>query len=357
MPAGTITGIDIGSTAIRVVETTRGRRNDASVANFGQLPLAAEAVVGGLIIDPGAVTAGLKKLWSEQKFKNKNVVLGVTGAQILVREMTLPNLPAKELKQTLPFQVRELLPMPVEKALLDFYPLSDPGKGETVHGLVVAAPKENVLTMIRAVERAGLRVARVDLASFATLRSAALLAAPVEAIVDMGAHASTVVVHAEGRPLIVRTVPRGGADLTGVIAERLSVAPDVAEALKCRFGLTSVAEVQTGQDAVPGNDVNIGPLRGVITEAIRPLVSEIRSSLAYVKSVDDQARVSNIALTGGAAMLPGLLDLLQHELDVEVLLADPLRRLNESRKRGQHDELARYRSSAAVSIGLTLGAA
>ena len=115
--------------------------------------------------------------------------------------------------------------------------------------------------------------------------------------------------------------------------------------------------MQTGQDAVPGNDVNIGPLRGVITEAIRPLVSEIRSSLAYVKSVDDQARVSNIALTGGGAMLPGLLDLLQHELDVEVLLADPLRRLNESRKRGQHDELARYRSSAAVSIGLTLGAA
>lgn len=356
MSTGTLTGIDIGSTSIRVVETSRGRA-DVSVANFGQVELPPGAVQGGLIIDPAAVTAALKQLWSKNKFKNKDVVLGVTSAQILVREMTLPNLPAKELKQTLPFQVRELLPMPVDKALLDFYPLADPGKGETVHGLVVAAPKENVLTTVRAVEKAGLRVARVDLASFAILRSAALLTAPVEAIVDLGAHASTVVVHADGRPLIVRTVPRGGADITAVIAERLTITAQDAEALKCRFGLEDYAPTQDGQTAVQGQDANIARLPGIITEAIRPLISEIRSSFAYVKSVDDQARVSNLALTGGGAMLPGLVDLLRRELDVEVFLADPLRRLNEIRKRGKHNELARYRSSAAISIGLTLGAA
>jgi type IV pilus assembly protein PilM len=356
MSAGTITGIDIGSTSIRIVETTRGK-DHPSLANFGQAPLPKGAVHGGLITEPAAVTAALKQLWSEHKFKNKDVVLGVTSAQILVREMTLPNLPAKELKQSLPFQVRELLPMPVDKALLDFYPFADPGKSETVHGLVVAAPKENVLTTVRAVEKAGLRVARVDLASFAILRSAAVLSEPVEAIVDIGAHASTVVVHADGRPLIVRTVPRGGADITAVIAERLGITAEAAEALKCRFGLDRYATTQAGQTAVQDHDASIGRLPGIIAEAIRPLVGEIRSSFAYVKSVDDQARVANLALTGGGAMLPGLIDLLHTELDVDVFVADPLRRLNETRKRGKHNELARFRSSAAISIGLTLGAA
>jgi type IV pilus assembly protein PilM len=350
--AGMLTGIDIGSTAIRVVETSRSK-DDPSVANFGQLSLPTDAVCGGLITAPGAVTDALKQLWAEHKFKNRQVVVGVTGAQILVREMTVPNLPARELKQTLPFQVRELLPMPVDKALLDFYPLADPGKSPTVRGLVVAAPKENVLTTVRAVERAGLRVARVDLASFAILRSAAVLAAPVEAIVDLGAHASTIVVHANGRPLIVRTVPRGGADITAVIAERMTVPAAEAEALKCRFGL---GRASTGPMSLVGPP-EAGRVAAIVTEAIRPLIGEIRSSIAYVKSGDAQARVANLALTGGGATLPGLPDLLHRELGVDVFLADPLQRLNESRKRGKHNELARFRSSAAISIGLTLGAA
>jgi type IV pilus assembly protein PilM len=356
MPSGTITGIDIGSTAIRVVETNRGR-SDHFVSEFGQIMLPEGAVNGGMVIDAAVVTGALKKLWSDHSFKSKSVVLGVTGAQVLVREMTLPNLPAKELKQALPFQVREQLPMPVEKALLDFYPLADPGKSETVHGLVVAAPKENVLTMVRAVEKAGLRVARVDLASFAMMRSVALLAAPVEAIVDIGAYASTVVVHAEGRPLIVRTVPRGGADITALLAERLGVPVEEAEELKCRFGLKPVSAVQPGQAAVPNQDANVGRVAMVVTEALRPLISEIRSSFAYVKSVDAQAGVGNVGLTGGGATLPGLIERLQAEFEVDVFLADPLQRLNEARKRGKHNELACMRSSAAISIGLTLGAA
>jgi type IV pilus assembly protein PilM len=353
---GMLTGIDIGSTAIRVVETSRSK-DEASVANFGQLPLPADAVRGGLIADPSAVTDALKQMWATHKFKNKQVVVGVTSAQILVREMSVPNLPDRELKQALPFQVRELLPMPVDKALLDFYPLADPGKSPTIRGLVVAAPKENVLTTVRAVERAGLRVARVDLASFAILRSAAVLAAPVEAIVDLGAHASTIVVHADGRPLIVRTVPRGGGDITDVIAERLTVPVADAEALKCRFGLHEFAAHQPGQSAVAGQDANVGRVAGIVAEAIRPLIGEIRSSIAYVKSADAQARVANLGLTGGGAMLPGLPDLLHRELGIDVFLADPLRRLNESRRRGKHNELARFRSSAAISLGLTLGAA
>jgi type IV pilus assembly protein PilM len=245
--------------------------------------------------------------------------------------------------------------MPVDKALLDFFPLSEPGKSETVTGLVVAAPKENVLTTVRAVERAGLRVARVDLASFAILRSAAVLAAPVEAIVDIGAHASTVVVHAGGRPLIVRTIPRGGADITDVITERLTVSAEDAESLKCRFGMENYGDVQTGQAAVTGMDDKIGRLPAIVTEAVRPLLGEIRSSFAYLKS-DASSRVAGVALTGGGALLPGLLDHLRRELGVEVELADPLRRLDDS-PRGKHNQLAHYRSSAAISIGLTLGAA
>ena len=339
----TLTGIDIGSTSIRAVETTRGNKNPV-VTNFGQVPMLPGVVQGGVINDERAVSAALKQLWAEYKFKSKEVVVGVTSHQIVVRELMVPNLPARELRQSLPFQVRDILPIPVDKALLDFYPLEKPRKGEDVRGLLIAAPKETVLTTVRAVERAGLHVSRVDLASFALLRSAARLGAHAEAVADLGAHATTIVIHVDGEPRIVRTIPRGGAEITDAISARLSISRDEAEALKTQIGLLPSENNLASE---------------VILEAVRPLIGELRSSFAYLSSAPNSQtnRVASLGLCGGSARIPGLVDVLSRELDIEVYLADPLMRLRESRRRGKHNQLAMFRSSAAISIGLTLGAA
>ena len=95
----------------------------------------------------------------------------------------------------------------------------------------------------------------------------------------------------------------------------------------------------------------------VVTEAVRPLVGEIRSSLNYYSSSHPNSPVSRLALVGGAALLPGLTTKLSDELGVVAYLSDPLQRMHDSRSGGRHDVLGRFRSSAAVSIGLTLGAA
>jgi type IV pilus assembly protein PilM len=95
----------------------------------------------------------------------------------------------------------------------------------------------------------------------------------------------------------------------------------------------------------------------VVAEAIRPLISEIRSSFNYFAQGNPDTRIKRLALVGGAALLPGLPEKLTDELGVPAFLSDPLQRVNDSRKGGRHDALGRLRSSAAVSVGLTLGAA
>src|ERR1700709_1603059 len=220
MASNAPTGVDIGSASIRAVGTNRVK-DMSVVSNFGQAPLPAGVVTGGVINDEKVVIGALKHLWGEHKFRNRDVVLGVTSHQIVVREITLPHLPNREFRQALPFQVRDQLPMAVDKALLDFYPLEKPRKGEDIRGLLIAAPKELVLPTVNTVERAGLRVVRVDLASFAILRSAARLDATGEAIADVGAQTTSVVIHVDGEPRIVRTIPRGGAEITDAIANRL----------------------------------------------------------------------------------------------------------------------------------------
>ncbi len=166
MAAPSVVGLDIGSMSIRAAEA--GRTKDGPVlSNFGYAPVPPGVVQGGVIIDEAIITALLKELWATGKFRTKRVVLGVTNPQVVVREMAVNNLPRAEMRQALPFQVRDALPLPVEKSLLDFCPLEPPGTKETVRGLLVAAPKDAVLTAVKATERAGLHVERVDLASFA----------------------------------------------------------------------------------------------------------------------------------------------------------------------------------------------
>jgi type IV pilus assembly protein PilM len=348
MAAVTLTGLDIGSTSIRAAEISRAK-NGPAIRAFGQAPLPHGAVRGGIVHDDKVVTLALKRLWSSSRLRGREVVLGVTNPQVVVRQMSVSNLPGRELRRSLPFQVGDLLPLPVERSVLDFYPLESPGDSKTVRGLLIAAPKEAVLTAVHATERAGLHVARVDLASFALLRAASRLDAQVEAIVDIGAQATSVVVHADGEPLIVRTIPRGGAEITEAIATGLDISGPEAESLKCRVGLRTDEGPETAE---------------VVGEAVRPLVNEIRSSFVYLSAGGRQARVTRLALSGGGSLLPGLVEALSEQLALEVVFADPLARLRDlrgarlgGRRRSEHDTLERSRSSAAVSIGLTLGAA
>ena len=334
-------GLDIGSTSIRAVEAARTKDRPV-INNFGQALLPAGAMVGGVVKDERAVTNALRQLWAAQSFNSKSVSIGVTHQQVVVREIEVSNLPKKEMRQALPFQVRDVLPLPVDEALLDFYPLEEAGNNDTVRGLLVAAPKDAVLQLVRAVERAGLHVEHVDLSVFAALRAAAHLANDTEAVIDIGANGTNIVIHTNGVPQIVRTIPRGGAEVTKLIASRLGMPPAEAEVIKCRVGL------------VRGEGVDSAD---VVEEAIRPLISEIRSSFSYYASSHNAERVARLALVGGAAQLPGLTEKLAQTLGVPTFLSDPLQRVNDSRRGGRHDVLGRFRSSAAVSIGLTLGAA
>jgi type IV pilus assembly protein PilM len=331
-------GLDIGSDSIRAAET-RHDKGGVTITRFGRVPLPRGVVRGGVINDEKAVTGALRQLWTTGRFRGRKVVLGVTNRQVVVREMSVTNLPPRELKQSLPFQVRHVLPLPVENALLDFYPLEDAGSSKTVRGLLIAAPKEPVLTAVQATEHAGLHVARVDLASFALLRATARLDEGVEAIVDIGAHTTTVVIHRDGEPLIVRTVPRGGAEITDTIAQRLDLSFEAADELKRRVGLRD-GEEPGAQDVIAG--------------AVRPLINEIRSSFAYLTAGDQPARVERLGLTGGGCALPGLADVLSADLGVGVVIADPLARLRDCAK-GARGDVEQSGPAAAVAIGLTLG--
>ena len=130
--------------------------------------------------------------------------MGVANQRVIVRQLDLPWMERAELRSSLAFQVQDFLPMPIDTAVLDFFPLEEVA-GESgsrmLRGLLVAAARETVLANVTCAENAGLTVDAVDLTSFAVLRAMGRqtgLEVETEALIDIGARVTNVVVHSAG---------------------------------------------------------------------------------------------------------------------------------------------------------------
>src|SRR4051812_8131671 len=300
MPRRTAIGLDIGTSVVRAVELSLGR-NGVTLERFGQLVLPPDAVDDGQVVDPEAVAKALRKLWAATKLSHKRVVLGVANQRVIVRQLELPWLQRSELAASLPFQVQDLLPMPVDQAVLDFFPveeLTDSSGVRTLKGLLVAAARETVLANVRAAELAGLTVQGVDLTPFAVLRALGRQTGAeveTEALIDIGARVTNIVVHSGGVPRFVRILLVGGQDVTDAVAEQLKVPVAQAEVLKQQVG-------------AGGFDEGLQDVVHTVAGTAQDFVTEIRGSLDYYAASHPTAPVERLVVTGGGARLEGILD-------------------------------------------------
>lgn len=246
--ARTRIGVDVGSTAVRVAEVAAG--DIPVIVRAAQVPLRPGVVEAGEVRQPEAVAEALRELWSKSGVKSKQVHLGVGNQRVVVREVALPWLPEKELRDTLGFQVQEFIPMPAEDAVLDFDPLGemDQGGRRMVRILLVAAHKPMVNALVEAALAAKLDPQGVDLSPFAVTRAVGtgdsgldLDSSGDEAIVDIGAQVTSICVHDRGVIRFVRMLPSGGRDITLAIASGLGVDDEVAERLKRGDGSQGIA--------------------------------------------------------------------------------------------------------------------
>lgn len=295
--AATVIGLDIGTTGARAVEVQTGRGGPV-VLRYAEAPLPLGAIQDGEVTEPEGVVAALRSMWAQAKFSHKDVVIGVGNQRVMVRSLELPWMSMPQLRSSLPFQVQDTLPVPVEDALLDFYPTSEAQTqtGRALQGLLVAATRDTVQANVAAVESAGLRPTVVDLNAFALTRAHMVKGydAQTVALVDIGARITNVVIARRGVPQLVRTLASGGQHATDAVASegRLSVLE--AEGIKRQVGIGFAVP-----DALKG-------AAEVVSHVTQQLIEAIRNTIVYYASTHPGAHVELIVLTGGASHLNGL---------------------------------------------------
>jgi type IV pilus assembly protein PilM len=347
-----VVGLDLGTYAVRAVELSVGDAQP-TLLRFAQVTLPAGAIRDGEVVDPGAVSAAVRRLWSEGGFKTKRVVVGVANQRVIVRQAELPQMSDADLRAALRFEAQELIPIPVEDAILDSQILEEmvsPEGEPRMRILLAAAQRDMVRSQLAAIEGAGLSAVAVDVIPFALVRALFDRAnqsftgdGSAEAIVCIGGGVTNVVVHEQGVPRFVRVLLVGGDDITDAIAHDLGVDADAAEDLKRR------ADIGSG-------DASVARAGQVVSDRLTPLVEEIRGSLDYYLAQSQSSPIGRVLVTGGGSRLPGLMERLQSQLGGRVEPAHPLASLRVGQVRLSQAQLAEYEPLMTVPIGLALAA-
>ncbi|WP_457101723.1 type IV pilus biogenesis protein PilM [Microbacterium sp. P5_E9] len=302
--AKTIVGLEVTEESVRAAELSLGRK--PQLIAYGEVPLQQDAARDSEVLDPGAVAVALRQLWSGARFKSKDVVLGVASRRILVREYTTQAMRADLLRDALPFQVQDLLPVPASQAVLDFYPLSQ--SGDQVSGLLVAAVSENIEAIIGTLSKVKLRAQGVDLTAFGLARATAPLAPAGETVatVSIGDHTTQVVVTRGGVPQFVRLLP---IDVPTAASQRQTPVEISADSPALEYAAATPARTRGG-------------LRAATPPGASDLAARLRSTLAFFASRPDAAPISRVFVTGAGAAVEGILPALAAAIEAPLRVID-----------------------------------
>jgi type IV pilus assembly protein PilM len=344
-----VIGLDVGTNAVTVAELATG--TPPRLTAFGQVALPRDAVREGEVVDENAVVEAIRRLRAEVGFRKAPVRVGIATPRLIVRQVEMPVMSREDLAGALRFQAQDLIPIPLDEAVLDFtildtYTPSGASADEPVMRVLIAAvQQQTVMRLVDAVERAGLPVESVDLVPLALIRSLGATVADngpgAEGIVSIGGGVTCVAVHETGTPRFVRVLAAGGRALTDAIASTLELPGETAESLKRQIGSV--------------DDEVVNQARVAIERPLGILLDEIRSSLDYYRNQPGASRLLRVQLTGGGAQLAEVRERLAALLGVPVVDATPRDTLQIADIGFDASELPRLDAYLSAAVGLALG--
>jgi type IV pilus assembly protein PilM len=310
-------------------------------------------IVGGELREPELLADALRSFFKKHGLPRQGVRLGIANNRIGVRIFEIAGISdPRQLENAVRFRAQEVLPIPIEEAVLDYHVLGERADDEgnsVMRILLVVAYRELIDRYVAACKKAGLRLSGIDLEAFALLRALAEPRTEDEGAADaaivvvaIGHDRSTFAV-SDGRVCVfTRVLEWGGGTLDVAIARELDVAPSEAEPVKRELTLTgdSVPEGVAPEKATA--------VREAVHRQLQTFARELVSSLQFYQNQPGSLGIGEIVITGGTAHLAGLAEELQKLIGVRVTVGDPLSRVKLGRKVRDTEQLG----SLAVAIGL-----
>ena len=145
-------------------------KGNKQIEKWASLLLEPSLVSDGVILDEDRVADSIKELLELQGVRTKKVMVGLSGLNSIFRIISLPELPQALLPEAVKNEAVRVIPLPLEEVYLSYQPIPAP-KGE-MRLFLVAYPRNSTDSLVRTLNKAGLKPYIMDLAPLALCRCA-----------------------------------------------------------------------------------------------------------------------------------------------------------------------------------------
>jgi cell division protein FtsA len=365
-----VVGLDIGTAKIMVVVGEVMPGGDLRLAGLGLAPT--QGLKRGVVVNIDATVQSIQQALKEAEMmadcKISRVFTGITGSHIrgqnstgmvIVRDKEVTQVDVARVVETakainIPNDQRLLLVEPQE-FVIDNHEVKEPigmsgGRLEVkVH--IVTGAQSAAENIVKCVRRCGLEVEQLVLNPSAS-SLAALTADERElgvALVDIGAGTTDVAIFTGGSIRHTAVIPIAGDLITSDIAMALRTPTKDAEEIKIEHGVAKQMLADPVDNVeVPGLGDRAPRLlsKQALAGVIEPRVEEIFSLVHQVirESGYEELLSSGIVLSGGSAVMPGMIEL------AEDIFLKPVRRGNPTYSGPLFDMVANPRSATVMGL-------
>lgn len=328
-------GVDVGSENLKIVQIEK-KEGKNSLISLGLNKMPEQGVDSEVERNLILVAELIKKVKKEAQILPNLAVVSLPESKVFTRVIELPAMTEEELEKGLYWELEEMVPIPLAEVNYDWQVLEKTQNNVSV--LVAIAPKELTNKYLHLFELANVQLLALETEVLAINRALAFVAPQkTKLIVEMGAGATTIILVKGEKILLTHNLLTGGRTLTRAIAGSLGIEAETAEQYKQTYGIKE--NKSSGEQIVQA-----------INQVFEIISGEIRKAVNF--SQEAKSPVEMIILSGGAAVLPGLLEKLTVDFGIEVQLANPFSQL-------VYDEnlfsrVKKFASSFTVAVGLAL---
>ena len=338
-------GLDISSSAVKLVELTANGKEGYRVERYTIEVLPKDAVSDGNIANMDGVVDAVKRAWKRLGTSTRNVAMALPGSAVITKKIIVPaGLREDQLEIQVESEANQYIPFAIDEVNLDFQVIGPaPSVPDELEVFIAASKKERVEDRVAVADAAGLTAVVVDVETQAALSAFELIERQLPgggknqtiALVDAGSSVMSLTVLRNGQQVYAREQAFGGGQLTQDIARH--------------YGMTyEEAEVAKRAGTLP---------EGYETELLAPfmenLALEISRALQFFFTSTQYNQVDNIVLAGGCAVIPGVDEVVATRTQVSTLIANPFANMVLS-DRVRAKSLLADASSLMVACGLAL---
>ncbi len=343
--ARSLIGLDISSSAVKMVELASDGKGGYRVERYAIEVLARDIVSDGNIVNLEAVSESVRRAWKKLATSTRDVAIALPASHVITKKIIVAaGQREADLEVLVESEANQYIPFALDEVNLDFQVVGPaPSSPDEIEVLIAASRKEKVEERVAVAESAGLRPRVLDVESYAELAAFSLIQAQLAdsgkgqiiALVDTGANVMNLTVLRNGQQLYVREQAFGGNQLTQDIARLFSMSFEEAEAEKRRNSLPEKYEIE------------------LLRPFLEAMALELSRALQFFFTSTQFNQINHIVLAGGCAVLPGADQVIASRTQINTIIANPFADMVLS-DRVRSNSLLTDASSLMVACGLAL---